>query len=686
MPRALPDPTPASARRTPAWLRGVLVGATILTVALMLFARRLPLVTANNDVGHADSASYALQALSLATGHGLQVPYVSTFYRPYPRDGWHRDDHWPPFLAFVLAPVFRLYGPDATKAHAVTLALGTLFLPLAAAWLAGAATRRAWAALAGGLLPLLSVAIFKDSISILSDIALAALVTAFAAALLSARRHPAWFIVCGLSGALAYYAKGSQLVLLPLLPVFAVLVHGWRILASRWLYAGCLAFALAVAPWWASNTVTYGNPFHTTQNYVSSFFGLRDGSWDDWDEGFYRVYWGHNLPSTFARFNDRPLFDDSVRRNSEEYLRALVLGPDATSRDWPRLGRLGTQIQTALRAGPQRERTVRHNAKTRRAGAPEEAPWLRPPRDWPFWYATLTQGPGLVWGGLALLLWGPLALAAAWRHRRRGATPAIPSASPPSEARECLGASAFLMSLILIEAAFIVVFWHAMPRFTTAVLPAAATLGLLIVVMATAGIRAGLSDAIAPVGRHLLARSARARRAADWWTSRQAIVACRLTHSAATAVLCLTVMLIWHAQANALAETQIERANLQEPTEPRYHALAQIIRERLPANAVIMSRNPWELLFYCPPGLRAVGLPYATPDVIFAVARYYGVTHFVWDKDRPGLREFIQSGHPALKLVIDDPLPVYAIDYAAFSPGEIMDEDKLGMSESPAHP
>ncbi|MEI8122602.1 MAG: hypothetical protein WCI20_11155, partial [bacterium] len=142
--RACPS---AAARRTPAWLRGLLVGATVLALALPLLARRLPLVANNGDVGHADSGAYAMQGLGLATGHGLRVPYISGFYLPYPRDFSRTDDHWPPFLAFVLAPVFRLFGPDAAKAHAAMLAIGTVCLPLAAAWLAGAATRRAWAAL-----------------------------------------------------------------------------------------------------------------------------------------------------------------------------------------------------------------------------------------------------------------------------------------------------------------------------------------------------------------------------------------------------------------------------------------------------------------------------------------------------------------------------------------------------------
>ncbi len=677
--RACPS---AAAGRTPAWLRGLLVGATILALALPLLARRLPLVANNGDVGHADSGAYAMQGLGLATGHGLKVPYISGFYLPYPRDFSRTDDHWPPFLAFVLAPVFRLFGPDAAKAHAAMLAIGTVCLPLAAAWLAGAATRRAWAALVGGILPLLSVAILKDSVGILSDMALAALVTAYAAALLSARRHGAWFVVCGLLGGLAYYAKGSQIVLLPLLPAFAVFAHGWRVLTRRWLYAGCLAFTLVAAPWWISNAVAYGNPFHSTQNYVSSFFGLNERVWDDWDEEFYRVYWGHNLPTPLDRFRDGPLFLDSVRRNTSEYLRALILGPDASPRDWPALGGVGTQIETALRTTAAKEHAARRLARSRHSASRPAEPWLRPPRHWPYWYATLPQGAGLLLGSVALVLWMPLSLMGVrrWRRRRR----ADPSADPPAPhpAWENMGASAFLMALILIEAAFVIVFWRAMPRFTTVVLPAAATLGLLLAALLADGVGAAWRAFAERIGSRLALRWAWVAHIRAWQESRRGRYAYLLAHGLATALVCGVVVLVWYTHVDGLATMQSKRAGLRESTEPRfprYHALGQVIRERLPGNAVLMSRNPWELLFYCPPGLRAVGLPYASPGVIFAVARYYGVTHFVWDCDRPGLREFMQAGHPALKLVIEAPLPVYALDYTAFAPGALVDPAKFGL-------
>mgnify|MGYP001293422332 CR=1 FL=1 len=99
-------------------------------------------------------------------------------------------------------------------------------------------------------------------------------------------------------------------------------------------------------------------------------------------------------------------------------------------------------------------------------------------------------------------------------------------------------------------------------------------------------------------------------------------------------------------------------------------------------NAVIMTRNPWELLFYMPGTIRGVGLPYATPEVIFAVAKYYGVTHFINDCRRPGLDTFLKKGHPGLsRISVEGPFPVYKFDAASFKDGELADLDSTPPAE-----
>jgi hypothetical protein len=90
-----------------------------------------------------------------------------------------------------------------------------------------------------------------------------------------------------------------------------------------------------------------------------------------------------------------------------------------------------------------------------------------------------------------------------------------------------------------------------------------------------------------------------------------------------------------------------------------------------------MTRNPWELLFYCDETTRAVGLPYAEPRILFGIARYYGVTHFIHDTNRPGLGAFIKSGHPALQLLVNGPLPIYSIDFAKFGEDELAPESEF---------
>lgn len=618
--------------------------ATIASMAIPLLQRRLALVAGDENIGHADSAAYAIQARSLASGRGLTVPYVTNFFRRYDPEIWRHEDHWPPFLAFLLAPVFRFTGPSASAAHAVTVCIGALLLPLAAAWLAMAATGRGWTAVIAAALCLVPLAVFQQSVKILCDIPLGVLLAAYAAAMLSSRRHPSMFLWAGLLGAMAYYAKGSQLILLPLMPALAFILHGPKILRSRWLAAGCALFLALLLPWLIANTRRYGNPLHSTQNYVSSFFGLPQRSWD---ANFYRVYWDHALPETTDRFTDRGAFQSATRRNLEQYARSFVLGPDSGPREWPRIGYVGVILQHWF-LSPERPLPP--------AG---DTPWVRHPREWPAWPMTVAHLSGMLWGAIALVLWLPVAIGTwIWRRARATAPPGVPARGP---AREYLDATAVIALLLTIEAAFVILLWEAQTRFTLSLLPLAAALGMLL-----------LGVLVAPL------HWAAARLAGRCIKSERIRTAGKEIRWLGVAVLCLVAAIAWGARVDDIADWQEAKSRMRryaQPQYPRYAHLAWQISRMLPDDAILMSRNPWELLFYCPETMRGVGLPFAEPAVIFAIAKYYGVTHFIWDKNRPGLSEFLRGGHPALTLVIEGRTPVYAIDYTKFADGELADMD-----------
>ena len=56
---------------------------------------------------------------------------VSFFFIPYPREVTHREDHWPPFVAFVAAPFVRIWGPEAWVIKLAPILIGSIGLPLA---------------------------------------------------------------------------------------------------------------------------------------------------------------------------------------------------------------------------------------------------------------------------------------------------------------------------------------------------------------------------------------------------------------------------------------------------------------------------------------------------------------------------------------------------------------------------
>src|ERR1035437_11064624 len=84
----------------------------------------------NEFVGHSDEASYALQGKAILQGRGIRVDYVSEFTRVYPRDIVHREDHWPPFLAYSIAPCYWEWGISAQVARLPAIFYASVGLPL----------------------------------------------------------------------------------------------------------------------------------------------------------------------------------------------------------------------------------------------------------------------------------------------------------------------------------------------------------------------------------------------------------------------------------------------------------------------------------------------------------------------------------------------------------------------------
>ena len=82
--------------------------------------------------------------------------------------------------------------------------------------------------------------------------------------------------MAGVFLALAYFSKGSQLILFGLYPLMAVLCTGPRVLLRKYFWGGIAVALLLIAPYWYANWRSYGNPLHSVQNYISGFYGLED--------------------------------------------------------------------------------------------------------------------------------------------------------------------------------------------------------------------------------------------------------------------------------------------------------------------------------------------------------------------------------------------------------------------------
>jgi hypothetical protein len=160
-----------------------------------------------------------------------------------------------------------------------------------------------------------------------------------------------------------------------------------------------------------------------------------------------------------------------------------------------------------------------------------------------------------------------------------------------------------------------------------------------------------------------------------------------------TIIVALAVLLM---QGRVLAwETKL-LADHEEGSRPphadannRYIDTGRWISKELP-NAIIMCRNPWELLFYMGPSNKSVGLPcpcvrgddgrWTKEDTsdeaaakIFAIARYYHVTHMLADTIRPAMAPYFHGRKPGLKKVDGGPRDLYEIDWES-APKATVDE------------
>ncbi len=92
-----------------------------------------------------------------------------------------------------------------------------------------------------------------------------------------------YWIVAGLFGGLAYLAKGTGLMLIPVFIVASLLSHGPKIIRRTYFWMFFVLFFLISSPLVARNMLLYGEPTHESANYHALWL-------DSWDEIYLPKY------------------------------------------------------------------------------------------------------------------------------------------------------------------------------------------------------------------------------------------------------------------------------------------------------------------------------------------------------------------------------------------------------------
>jgi hypothetical protein len=646
----------------------IAVVGIVLFFGVGQFREKLAIAKPITFVGHSDESAYASMGRSLVEGHGLQVNYVSFYFIPYGREITRREDHWPPFMGLMIAPCFYVWGQAAWVAKLPAMMFGSVGLPLAAGLLAYALSRRGYVAIVAALLMMAHPYIYHESMKTLSDVALAMLLAGFAGCALLARRWQWMHLVAGVFIAAAYYAKGSQVMLLGLYPVMVLLGCGWRTFRRPWFYGGVGVAVVLMAPFWYSNYRLFGNPLHSTQNYVSGYY-----SFGGWEESTYFPYWGVDPPKTSDRWTKNADYVQHSREQLETLALTMLTGIEPPPDAWGDFGKYGYAARDLLNGEWSRRRDPFGHFAHAPVRAIEE--WQLPPWE-------LAAAAAVLLAGWMVIAWPVMQLMALgrWIYRRRGRASEMPL-TPRAQDQGLAGPVAAVVLLIVVEALFLAFFWAIRTRFSFMFLPLIAALGCT----GAAYFVERPVYALFALVRVLLRK--RILRRPAWFRAARAAIP--YWHVVLTIVFAGGLLLYskpLEARYADWLDGQLDRSEYPFVDERVYPALGAWLHQNYPG-AVVMARNPWDITF-CDPGSKGITYPFPAEEdakgatQILAIARYYHVTHLFVDSGQGALRQYLSGQLPGVKRVHFAPGPLYAIDWTKIP--ELTVEQALGRQPLPA--
>ncbi|HIO48346.1 TPA: phospholipid carrier-dependent glycosyltransferase [Candidatus Poribacteria bacterium] len=582
----------------------------LLIAGLAAFIVKIQIVYPIEYVGHADASGYAEMADSLIKGRGLEVDYVSWYFLKYDPRIVRPEDHWPPLYSFLIAPFFKILGKNAFAAKMPSIFISCLLFPFVVYALAEMLSGSRIVGLAAGLHILLYPEFFRHSLYCLSDITFAFMVCTTVLLVLKGTKNPRFFYPMGIAMGLAYYAKGTGLILIPAYAIFYLILRFTKQIEQRdrQFVTGLVLAFLVISPWFLRNLIHFGNPIFSTQQFAVGYIGYLP-----WEEGTYKPYLGENLPSFFTKVKDWGISGMIIK--SQEFLKQYLwwsfidINGSVGKFDYKQIHTypIGIASATGLilfvisyiyqlnvklilvlypkvmkRIGPDKSSWVLKGIETSKRINQDINKILR------VWHIPQFL---IVWC-LLLFLHGFHAIC--WRPISRLAFPAMP-----------LVIATGWTSLYIF---FGIVYRGLNYRRVAVVLTA---LILLTV-----------------ISSHNFLIIDRARKKASW-------------------------------PYGDAGKAWIDAGKW--------------IRSNAP-NSITMTRNPWELHFYSEE--KAIQIPLADLKKIIEIAIFYGVTHLIPEKKRPGLEKWLSGEVAGLELVYNERLKIYKIHY-----GQIPNEYLLAHTD-----
>jgi hypothetical protein len=224
--------------------------------------------------------------------------------------------------------------------------------------------------------------------------------------------------------------------------------------------------------------------------------------------------------------------------------------------------------------------------------------------------------------------------------------------------------------VIFVEAAFLAYLWGVQVRFCLMFVPLLAAVGCTAASRFIEWPIEGLAWCLKGLARWIWGARESGGRVLEMM--RTMCQAGRLWHAAVTLILAGVVLVMHHAveeKIDGMIRREVSAGGYPFSDQREYPRMGAWVKEHLP-DAVIMCRNPWELIYYCGPKNRGVGSPNPRlggkvgAEQILAIAKYYGVTHIYADQVRGPLVPYFNASAGAFKRVPGAPGMLFEIDWS----------------------